>query len=117
MTDSNYFLPVVHCSKLSARGPSVTTQITLSSKVRPIRELVSSKVGDELVILNLKSGIYFGLNPTGRLVWENLTSEYPLTAVRDLMVKEYDVHLETCERDVVAVVQHMAEQGLVEVLS
>ncbi len=91
-------------------------ELTINSKVRPLRELVSSRVGDELVLLNLKTGIYFGLNPTGTLIWEHLNPDKSLAATRDLVVAEYAVEPEACERDLLGLVRHLAEQGLVEVL-
>ena len=35
-------------------------------------QVMSRQVGEETVLLDLKSGIYFGLDGVGKLIWESV---------------------------------------------
>jgi hypothetical protein len=40
--------------------------------VRAHPDVVFQKLGDEAVLLNLRTGVYWGLNPTGAKVWDHI---------------------------------------------
>lgn len=44
----------------------------LQARMIPSPDAAESAVGDETVILHLKSGVYFGLDSTGTLIWAML---------------------------------------------
>jgi hypothetical protein len=48
-------------------------------------------------------------------VWRLLTVPRPVNELVDAVLAEFEVDRERCERDVVALLQEMAERGLVEV--
>ncbi len=67
------------------------------------------------VILSLKSGVYYGLDPVGATVWDLIQEPKSLSEVRDAVLQEYDVEPERCEDDLRALLQELVEEGLVEV--
>ena len=83
--------------------------------VRATREQVSSEVGGETVILSLKNGMYYGLNAIGTRIWALLQSPRSVTDIRDVLLAEYNVTPETCERDLLRVIERLTDAGLVEV--
>jgi hypothetical protein len=76
---------------------------------------VSSDLGGEVAILDLKVGVYYGLDEVGARVWELIQEPRAVGDVRDILLKEYDVAPERCERDLFALLERLAERGLVEV--
>ncbi|MBF2004238.1 MAG: PqqD family protein [Chlorogloeopsis fritschii C42_A2020_084] len=76
---------------------------------------VSSEVLGETVILNMTSGIYYGLNETGTFIWnliqEPKTVEYILSALLD----EYEAKPEECKSDLLALIQDLADKGMIEI--
>ena len=72
-------------------------------------------MGGEIVILDLKSGTYFGLDAVGALVWSLIEQPAPLVAIRDAIMSEYDIDAEACERDILAFLNQMQAAGLVEI--
>jgi len=72
-------------------------------------------MGGETVILDLNSGIYYGLDVVGARVWTLIEHVISVQAVCETIVSEYDVDAETCSRDVLAFVNQMRDIGLVEV--
>ncbi len=86
------------------------TRITLSAKQ------VSAELEGEAVVLNLKDGVYFGLNPVGSRVW-SLLKEAPksVAELRQAILAEYDVGDEECDRDLRSLLDALQEHGLIDI--
>ncbi len=69
----------------------------------------------ELVLLNLKTGVYFGLDSVGTRIWHLLREHGSLQKVRDSLVEEYEVIEARCEHDLLNLVSLLRENGLLEV--
>ena len=76
---------------------------------------VSSPVGDEVAILGLDQGVYYGLNPTGARIWELLQQPARVQQIHAILVEEYEVEVETLRRDLLEVLGKLRTQGLIEV--
>ena len=90
-------------------------QLSGSSVIRAVTDQVSCDVGDEAVILHLKSGEYFGLDAVGARVWNLIQEPRTVNDIQDVLLDEYDVERERCERDLLDLLNKMAEKGLIEV--
>jgi hypothetical protein len=80
-----------------------------------IQDQVSTNLEDEAVILNLKDGVYYGMNPLGARIWELVQQPQSVGAIRDMLLKEYEVDPERCEQDLLRLLQELAARGLIEV--
>jgi len=89
---------------------SVHTVIVASS------QQVSCPLGDESAILNLKNSVYYGMNAVGARVWNLLQQPRSVSDLRDVLLDEYEVEKELCERDLIALLQRMQGEGLIEVV-
>lgn len=90
-------------------------RVSLSHVVHPSDDAVFRDLDGEGVVLNLSSGVYFGLNEVGTRIWQLIEQFGTLTAVHDAVVREFDVDGETAGRDLVELVSELAERGLVRV--
>ena len=79
------------------------------------RDQVSGKVSGEVVILNLKNGVYYSLNGVGTRIWELIQEPCTVTAIRDRLLDSYDIEAERCEWDLNALLHKLALEGLIEV--
>ena len=68
----------------------------------------------ESILLDLKTGVYFGLDAVGTRIWTLLQTRGDLQAVLQELLCEYEVSEETCARDLLDLVGVMAEKGLVQ---
>jgi hypothetical protein len=91
------------------------TEISLASRVKINQEVLFQELQGEAVLLNLKSGVYLGLDSVGTRIWNLLQQRPLLQDVRDAMLQEYDVSAEQCERDLLRLVSKMEQQGLAEI--
>ncbi len=89
--------------------------ISIRSTVVTAKDQLSCDLAGEAAILNLAKGVYYGLDPVGARIWTLIREPRTLTEVRDTIVNEYDVQPSRCEADLLALLQQLAEEGLVEV--
>jgi coenzyme PQQ synthesis protein D (PqqD) len=73
-------------------------------------------VSGEVVLLNLQSGVYYGLDPVGSRMWQLLMEQRPLDDVCSVMLEEYDVTVDVLRADLSRLVDELASKGLVTVL-
>jgi hypothetical protein len=88
-----------------------------SSLIKRSTDQIACDMGGEVVILDLKSGNYYGLDAVGARVWELIEAPTALADIRRIIMDEYEVDAETCERDILAFVNQMQAVGIVEVCS
>lgn len=81
------------------------------------KDQVSSDLGGEVAILDLKAGVYYGLDAVGARIWSLIEEPRTVNEIRDILLEEYDVEPERCERDLLALLRRLADEGLVEVRS
>ena len=88
----------------------------LTDTVKIPDPVMARAVGDELVILDLASGAYFGLDGVGMLVWHALSAGKSLAETCAAVLDEYEVARESIEADIVALVEDLVAKGLVEIV-
>ena len=86
-----------------------------SSLVRRSTNQIACDMDGEVVILDLKSGTYYGLDAVAAKVWDLIEHPVCLGAIREVIMSEYDVDAETCDRDILTFLDQMQAVGLVEV--
>ena len=90
--------------------------LSIASTVRIKDDVIFNDLQGEVVLLNLKTGIYFGLDPVGTRAWQLIQDHGSLGPVRDDMLGEYEVSAERLWEDLQDLVIRLADNGLVEVI-
>ena len=89
--------------------------LTTSSIIVAAKGQVSTDLGGEAVILGLESGRYYSLNDTGSMVWSMIQEPRSVLALRDAILDDYEVGSDVCERDLLALLGQLAQEGLITV--
>lgn len=92
----------------------VMPNIDLNTKVVAVREVLSAELGDEISLLNVKSGTYFTLNPVGASVWRQIQVATSLAQIKAQILSEYDVEDQRCESDLRQLLTELEASGLIE---
>jgi hypothetical protein len=79
-------------------------------------QAIGEVVDGELVLLNVETGVYFGLNRTGTKVWELLGERSDVDDVLSALERAYPVERETLRRDLDALIADLEKSGLVREL-
>ena len=86
--------------------------VSLSDRFVLSPDVVYRTLGAEAIVLNLETGIYFGLDQIGNRVWE-LILQHDLRTACDMLATEFDAPREVIERDVVDLVSALLTKNLV----
>ena len=92
------------------------SRVTPKSTVVASERQVSSDLGGEAVILHLESGVYHGLNAVGAAIWGLLREPREVEEIQEVILAEFAVDAERCQRDVIALLRQFEAAGLIEVL-
>lgn len=93
----------------------MTNTLSTSSIVVAAKNQVSCDLGGEAAILNVRSGVYYGLNPVGARVWNLVQQPRSVDEVRQSLTREYDVEEQVCESDLLTLLEELLAAGLIEV--
>jgi len=78
-------------------------------------EVLFQEVSGEMVLLDLASESYFGLDEIGARIWGLLGEDKNVDQILDTLLQEYEVDRETLEADVEELLGSLLEAGLIEV--
>ena len=84
----------------------------IETKLTVPPQVMSRLVGDETVLLDLASGVYFGLDGVGQRIWESVVEVHSLEQAAAVIVAEYDVAEAQAQADVLEFVSDLVERGL-----
>lgn len=91
-------------------------QIKLSpdTTVVAVPDQVSTNLEDEAVILHLKDGVYYGLNPVGARIWQLIQEPRTIKEIIETILEEYEVDPRRCEQDLLNLLRELAARQLIE---
>lgn len=90
--------------------------LSLVSRVRIPDSVLSQNLQGEQVLLNLDSGVYWGLNPIGTRIWQLLIEQNRLDTILKTLLDEYAVTEGRLREDLRDIITRLAANGLVEVV-
>jgi hypothetical protein len=91
--------------------------VTLDQKVRLHPEVVDTELDDgEMVLLHLESKTYYSLNLTGTRIWQGLKQGLTLQEISHRLQEEFDVEAGRADSSVLALVNELSQQQLVQSL-
>ena len=76
---------------------------------------VSCDIGNQIAILNLKSGVYYGLDAVGSRVWELVQQPRSLTEIEGSLLAEYEVDRERLSLELRGLCNTLVNAGLLEI--
>jgi hypothetical protein len=91
-------------------------KLSKSSVIKVSKDAVHCDVEDEVVILGMKDGVYYGLNPVGAFIWSKIQEPKQVEEIKEAILEEFDVGPEECEADLMELVEDLLEHGLIEVV-
>ncbi len=89
--------------------------IDAATRFRKTTRQVSCQINDEVAILDMEKSLYFRLEGIAVQVWDALEQPVSVGQLRDGIVARFDVPPDVCEADIVALLDQLQAQGLVEI--
>ncbi len=73
-----------------------------------------ARLGDQVIVADMRSGRYFGLDDVGAMVWALIEGRATRGVIVDRVYAEYDVSRDVLERDVDRLLDDLLKRRLVE---
>jgi len=84
-------------------------------KIARTGDWLTARIGDELVMMSARQGVYLGLTEVGARVWELLETESELDRICRALEGEFEVAPDVCRAEVTVFVEDMVDRGVVTV--
>lgn len=88
----------------------------LATTVAASPQRMATVVGERVVILDVRAGVYYGLDTVGAYVWSLLQQPLTVEELRDRLLEEFDVEPAVCTAELLALLDQLAAKGLIQVL-
>jgi hypothetical protein len=89
----------------------------LSSATVVVRNggFLEAEVDQEIVALSIEKGVCYGLDPVGARIWRLLANPIRVADICKVLVSEYQVDPETCDREVLDLLEELRAEGMIGV--
>jgi hypothetical protein len=84
-------------------------------KIQLPKEVVWTKLGEEVAILNSQTGTYFGLDPVGARIWCLMAEGMSIDKVVSTLLSEYGVEEERLRNDLDELIEQLVARALVKI--
>lgn len=88
---------------------------TLDDEVRVPERVEFSRVRDQIALLNVETGVYFGLDEIGARMWDLICEHRKLRVAAERMESDFDVEPDRLREDLLRLVRQLVEKGLLEI--
>jgi hypothetical protein len=89
--------------------------LTLNDSIVVSEDVLFRALDDEAVLLDLKTGVYFGLNPLGTRIWQLIVEKHSLSGILEVVLREYNVERSVGEADLLELGRKLCASGLGEI--
>lgn len=89
--------------------------LSLASKICRSEDHLAAEIDEELVLMSVEQGNYYGLDAIGADIWKRLDGEVLVSDLCSALEKEYDANAATIQSDVLALLEQLAAEKLIKV--
>ena len=89
--------------------------MNLNRKVTFADTVFAQEVDGEMVLLDMNSENYFGLDEVGTAIWQAMQEKESLKEVFEVLLEQYEVEEDVLKKDLIDFVEKLKESGLLKV--
>ena len=78
-------------------------------------QIAGDLLNGEVVILNMKDDVYYGLDQVGGRIWNLIQEPITFGEIIQKLLEEFDVEDQQCSADVLGLLEDMLSKGLIVV--
>lgn len=91
-------------------------KITLETVVVAREDLLASDLSDdELVMMDIDKGHYYGLEDVAKTIWTQLASARPVSEICAAVVAQFDADIESVEKDTIDFLTELHKENLINI--
>ncbi|WP_420644421.1 lasso peptide biosynthesis PqqD family chaperone [Candidatus Leptofilum sp.] len=90
--------------------------LAITSKIIRSDEFITSTVENEVVMMSLEKGNYYGLDSIGSFIWENISEPTNVETLCQKLAEAFDVGLAQCQTDVLAFLTELLQEDMIRII-
>ena len=87
----------------------------LNKKITFADTVFAQEVDGEMVLLDMNSENYFGLDEVGTAIWQAMQEKKNLKEVFEVLLGQYEVEEDVLKKDLINFVEKLKESGLIKI--
>ena len=92
-------------------------QLTPDSVIRRSETIISSNLGEEVVMMDIEDGSYYAVEKVAARIWELTEQPIAIGVLCERLTGEYSVPAERCREELVTFVGELVERRIVQLES
>jgi hypothetical protein len=92
-------------------------RLSLSTRVVQNPNMLHAAAGEEVMMLDVPGGNYYGLDAIGARIWALIAQPVTLGSVCGRLTSEYDVQEDVCRAEVLTFIEELVERRAVDVVA
>jgi hypothetical protein len=89
--------------------------LTLNSIIQRDPEVIAAKADQDLIMVNVSTGYYYGLSDVAREIWDAIGRPKRISDLVDDLTASYQIDFSSCEEQTLFFLQDLLDQGLLQV--
>ena len=78
-------------------------------------DILANQVGNEIVMMDMEKGKYYGTNRTGSYIWQILETPMTFPALCSRLAADFNIPEEKCTEEVKVFLQQMQSEGIIAI--
>jgi hypothetical protein len=89
--------------------------LTLNSIIQRDPTVAAAAAGQELIMVSVSSGYYYGLSDVARAIWDAIGRPKRISDLVDELTASYRIDSSSCEEQTLSFLQDLLDEGLLQV--
>ena len=94
---------------------TITKKLNLDSIVQRYSDLIDAEVDEDIVMVNVETGFYYGVSDVAREIWEAIERPTKISDLIDHLSATYDVDRSVCEEQTFSFLESFLAERLLQV--
>jgi len=93
----------------------MTHVLTLNSVVQRDPEIISAEADEDLIMVSVATGYYYGLSHVAREIWDAIGRPRKISGLIDDLIANYEVDSISCKEQTLSFLEALLDEGLLQV--
>ena len=89
--------------------------ISISSIISKSDNLLEATMKDSLALMSIEQGSYYGLNPVGKIIWENIDNPVDVKSLVDLLLNKFTIDEDTCKKETLNFLKELEKREMINI--
>jgi len=89
--------------------------LTLNSTIQRNNEIIAAEADQELIMVSLATGYYYGVSDVAREIWDAIGSPKKISDLVDDLTSKFEIDSRSCEEQTLSFLSALLDEGLLQV--